>query len=56
MADPQWQAIVIKLLDQEKLDVQEQDYLQKNIDRLIEHFSRFDEDKEFADYLKSLKK
>lgn len=56
MADPQWQAIVIKLLDKEQLDTQEQNYLQKNIDRLIEHFSRYEEDKEFADYLKSLKK
>ncbi|MEQ8352702.1 MAG: hypothetical protein RH862_14535 [Leptospiraceae bacterium] len=56
MAEFSWQEIVIKLLDRAALSADEQDYVQKNLDTLIQHFSENPDDKEFCDYLKSLRK
>ncbi len=56
MAEISWQDIVIKLLDRSDLTADEQNYVQKNLETLIEHFSENADDKEFCDYLKSLRK
>ncbi|MBR33213.1 MAG: hypothetical protein CMN77_18080 [Spirochaetaceae bacterium] len=56
MAEISWQEIVIKLLDRADLTAKEQDYVQKNLETLIEHFSQNADDREFCDYLKSLRK
>ena len=56
MAELQWQEILIKLLDHAPLTAEEQDYVQRNLDTLIEHFSEDPDDAEFLAYLKSLRK
>lgn len=56
MAEKEWQKIVLKLLDREPLDSDEQEYVQKNLETLIEHFSQYEDDHEFFEYLKSLRK
>ncbi|MCB1171530.1 MAG: hypothetical protein KDK25_14385 [Leptospiraceae bacterium] len=56
MAELEWQEIVLKLLDRQELTAEEQDYVQGNLETLIEHFSQDAEDKEFFEYLKSLRK
>ena len=56
MGEISWQDVVIKLLDRAELTAEEQDYVQKNLETLIEHFSENPDDKEFCDYPKSLRK
>ncbi|MCB1137689.1 MAG: hypothetical protein KDK23_02995 [Leptospiraceae bacterium] len=56
MAELEWQEIVLKLLDHQALTAEEQEYVQRNLETLIEHFSQDPEDKEFCEYLKTLRK